>query len=180
MLGVLFDAQDATVARAKSGEEALRFLAKESFDLLLVDKNMPGISGIELIRQVREADEEVAIVMMTAYASAESIVETLNLGIDAYVEKPFASVFDLVKLCEEILERKKRPPPPKPKKERLRALGAVSLESQRERIRAARTFVPTDLEFVDTEAELLEQVASAPDLVILDADAWAAGSPELV
>jgi DNA-binding response OmpR family regulator len=180
MLAVLFEAKDASAEKASSGEDALVILAKQEFDLLLVDKNMPGISGVELIRLVRAKDDDVSIVMMTAFASAESIVDTLNLGVDAYVEKPFPSVFELVKTCEEILERKSRPPPEKPKKERLRALAAVSLESQRDRIRAALADVPTDLDFMDTEAELLEDAQTGPDLVILDADAWNAGSPEVV
>ena len=108
MLETLFEAKGASCKTAPSAEDALRILVKESFDILLVDKNLPGMSGVELIRQLREADDEVAIMMMTGYASADSIIETLNLGIDAYVEKPFSSIQDLLDSVEAILQGRKK------------------------------------------------------------------------
>jgi CheY-like chemotaxis protein len=57
------------VAAAASGEEALDMLKKTRFDILLVDIKMEGISGLEVLRQVKEGDPDVAVVMITAYGS---------------------------------------------------------------------------------------------------------------
>src|SRR5580658_826355 len=97
------------VETAPSAESALPLLSLGSFDIVLVDKNLPGMSGVDLIRQVRERDEDISIMMMTGYASAESIVDTLNMGIDAYVEKPFGSLSELSQLVDAILRRKSLP-----------------------------------------------------------------------
>src|SRR3954463_3864591 len=97
------------VTSAANAAEALHiFLQDSTFDILLVDKNMPGMSGVELIRQIREANDDIAIAMITGYASAESIVETLNLGIDAYIEKPFKSLTEFGALVDAILASKNR------------------------------------------------------------------------
>ena len=185
MLETLFEAKGATCKTAPSAEDALRFLVKESFDILLVDKNLPGMSGVELIRQVRAADDEVAIMMMTGYASADSIIETLNLGIDAYVEKPFTSIQDLLSSVEAILQGRKKlrsvPPSAVAPASVLATLVAVSSPEDRRIISAALDSTRLELTFADFEGELLEIAGkTAPDLVVVDADAWRDGVPDLV
>lgn len=185
MLETLFEAKGATCKTAPSAEDALRILVKESFDILLVDKNLPGMSGVELIRQVREVDDEAAIVMMTGYASADSIIETLNLGIDAYIEKPFSSIQDLLATIEAILQGRKKlravPPSAAPPASVLATLVAVSNPQDRRIISAALESTRLVLTFADFEGELLEITAKkTPDLVVVDADAWGDRVPDLV
>jgi CheY-like chemotaxis protein len=83
------------IATAESGPAALELIKNDHFDLLLVDKNMPGMDGVELVRTLRDAGNAIRIVMITGYASPASAAETLNLGIDAYIEKPFRDIFDI-------------------------------------------------------------------------------------
>lgn len=186
------------VQTAPNAEEARNFLAAGRFDIMLVDKNLPGMSGVDLIAKVRESDEELSIVMITGFASSESIVETLNLGIDAYVEKPFKSLSELAQLVDAILRRKtvpvpgrfpaargslrsqrnpERPPePPRPP----RVVGAIGDIQRRVDIIAALSTLNPSITCVGTERELLKLMATDPDAVLLDTDAWPGWSPKIV
>ncbi|MGC4114570.1 MAG: response regulator [Myxococcales bacterium] len=73
----------------ESAQEAEKLLATQSFDLLITDKNMPGRSGVELAKIARSANPRIGVILITAYASAESAEEMLALGIDEYLTKPF-------------------------------------------------------------------------------------------
>jgi len=76
------------VADAESGEAALDTLRGERFDLILLDINMPGISGLETCRAIR-ARSEVSILMLTVRDRAEDKIQALDAGADGYVTKPF-------------------------------------------------------------------------------------------
>ena len=89
-----------------SAEAALTRLQASEFDAALIDKNLPGITGIELIREIRKTNQSMAIIVITGFASFESATETLHLGIDAYLEKPFDNVYDVIKKLEDILAAK--------------------------------------------------------------------------
>ncbi|HEY3354606.1 MAG TPA: response regulator [Polyangia bacterium] len=105
VLQVAFEEQAWQVMKADSGEDAARRLEDEQFEVLVVDKNLPGMSGVEFIREVRKRDRTIRILLITAYGSVESAVETLNLGIDAYLEKPFPNVYDVARSVKVALGR---------------------------------------------------------------------------
>lgn len=77
------------VATAVDGEHALEKFASDAFDLVLLDMKMPGVNGIEVLRQLKSRRATQAVVMMTAYGSVETAVEALKLGAVDYVQKPF-------------------------------------------------------------------------------------------
>lgn len=92
---------------ASTAEEALdRFLSSPA-DILIVDKNLPGMSGLDFIRRVREISHWPAIVLITGYSSPESAEQALNLDVDAYLEKPFESIFGMVDLGTRLLARRR-------------------------------------------------------------------------
>jgi two-component system, OmpR family, KDP operon response regulator KdpE len=76
------------VADAESGEAALEMVRDEKFDLILLDINMPGLSGLETCRAIR-ARSNVGILMVTVRDRAEDKIEALDAGADGYVTKPF-------------------------------------------------------------------------------------------
>jgi len=76
------------VADAETGEAALERVREEQFDLILLDVNMPGISGLETCRALR-ARSDVSIIMLTVRDRAEDKIEALDAGADGYVTKPF-------------------------------------------------------------------------------------------
>jgi DNA-binding response OmpR family regulator len=91
------------VSTAATGEDALEVLTWEQFDALLIDKNLPGIDGVEVVRRVRESDQRTVCIMITGYANTESAKETLNLGVDAYIQKPVDNVLALVDRIGELI-----------------------------------------------------------------------------
>ncbi len=77
------------VETAASGEEAMRAVKGTRFDILLVDIKMEGISGLEVLRYVKETDPDVAVVMITAYGSIPTAIEAMKGGAHDYLLKPF-------------------------------------------------------------------------------------------
>ena len=81
--------QGYIVVDAKSGDEALAALRQERFDLILLDVNLPGLSGIETCGRIR-ADSEVGIIMLTVRNTEADKIAALDAGADDYVTKPFS------------------------------------------------------------------------------------------
>ncbi len=77
------------VVAVGSGEEALSRLTQQDFDLVVTDLNMEGISGMELLARIKEHDPAIEVVMITAFATAESAIEAMKKGAFDYVVKPF-------------------------------------------------------------------------------------------
>jgi two-component system KDP operon response regulator KdpE len=73
------------------GEEALQMLRASSFDVVLLDVNMPGIGGIETLRRIRAFAPRLPILMLTVRDAEEEKVAALELGADDYVTKPFST-----------------------------------------------------------------------------------------
>jgi DNA-binding response OmpR family regulator len=97
-----------SIESVKTGEEALERFRKGMFDLVLVDKNLPGMDGVELIRKILLEDNDVALFMITGYPSVESALETLELGIDGYIAKPFDDIFEVTRKIMESVKRLKK------------------------------------------------------------------------
>jgi two-component system, chemotaxis family, chemotaxis protein CheY len=90
---LLHDLGYANVTEADDGNTALPLLKEGNFDFLITDWNMPGMPGLELLKQVR-ADARLAkmpVLMLTAEAKREQIVEAAQAGVSGYVIKPFTA-----------------------------------------------------------------------------------------
>jgi two-component system OmpR family response regulator len=72
-----------------SGEEGLRRAAADSFDVVILDRMLPDLSGVEIVRRLREAGVAAPVLMLSALGRAENRVEGLNAGVDDYMAKPF-------------------------------------------------------------------------------------------
>ena len=79
------------VAEASRGEEALQSLRAATSDVVLLDVNMPGLSGIETLRRIRSFAPRLPVLMLTVRDQEEDKVEALDLGADDYVTKPFST-----------------------------------------------------------------------------------------
>ena len=82
--------------QAEDGRAALEHIEKTKYDLIVTDIYMPGVTGLELLRQAKEVDPQTQVIVVTAGATLENAVEALNNGAFAYLLKPFDhfSVFD--------------------------------------------------------------------------------------
>jgi DNA-binding NtrC family response regulator len=72
-----------------SGEEAVDLLKRDDVELVLTDKRLPGIDGVELVRRLRAEHPDLAVVVMTAYGTIGSAVEAMRVGAEDYLVKPF-------------------------------------------------------------------------------------------
>ena len=77
------------VDMAGSGAEALDQLAKQAYQLMLLDIKMPGMDGVEVLQKAREQFADINVIMMTAYATVETAVEAMKIGALDYLVKPF-------------------------------------------------------------------------------------------
>jgi two-component system, OmpR family, response regulator len=79
------------VAATPTGGEALTTAMEEDLDLLIVDRMIPGLDGLRLVRALRAAERDTPILFLTALGGVEDRVSGLNAGADDYLVKPFAS-----------------------------------------------------------------------------------------
>ena len=80
---------DHQVTATNNPLEAAEMLTKENFDLVLTDLKMPGMDGLELLSRAKEQDEDLLVLMITAYGSLESAEEAMGKGAFDYITKPF-------------------------------------------------------------------------------------------
>ena len=86
------------VSSAANGQEALEIFSKLPFQLILVDHKMPGMTGDEVLAELKKMNPLIRSIMITAYASVDTAVKVMKLGADDFIEKPV----DLLKLLEMI------------------------------------------------------------------------------
>ena len=79
------------VITARNGEQAYQIITKEKVDFIISDWNMPVMTGIELLKKVKETPEyaKIPFLMVTAEAEKEHIVEAIQAKVDQYIVKPF-------------------------------------------------------------------------------------------
>jgi len=100
-LGGWLERDGHTVDKAASGEEALEKCANTRYDILLLDIKMEGMSGLDVLKKVKENDPDVSVVMITAYGSIPSAIEAMKSGAHEYLLKPF-DPDELIVLIERI------------------------------------------------------------------------------
>ena len=89
MLSIVLKKEGYDVVSLENAMLALKLLKKKSFDLIISDIKMPGISGIKLLERMKSINNEIPVIMITAYASTNDAVEAMKLGAENYITKPF-------------------------------------------------------------------------------------------
>lgn len=102
-LGDWLERDGHKVETAVNGEEALERCKDTRFDILLVDIKMEGMSGLDVLKQIKESDPDVEVVMITAYGSISTAIEAMKNGAYDYLLKPF-DPNELGVLIERIIE----------------------------------------------------------------------------
>ncbi len=96
LLAQLFRAEGYETDVAVDGEEAIVYLQGAAYDLLLMDVNMPGRTGIEVLRHQDRIGRRIRTILMTALGEKEAMEEAKRLGVVAFFGKPF-DIFELKK-----------------------------------------------------------------------------------
>jgi DNA-binding NtrC family response regulator len=100
-----FENEGYQVVIAEDGEYGLAKFKNEKFDLLLVDMKLPGMSGLDLLKEVKKIDKDTIVIMITAFASVPSAITAFKEGAYDYVTKP-VDPDELTHLVEKALEQK--------------------------------------------------------------------------
>src|ERR1700757_5040931 len=91
------------VSFALSGDQALKCMADQETDLMIVDLSMPGMNGLELLKRVKHTHPNMPVVIMTAYSSVKSAIEVMKGGAFEYLIKPFGNE-EFLSVIERALE----------------------------------------------------------------------------
>ena len=89
LIGTIALAEGFDVATTVSGEDAMTQIRQRPVDLVLLDLRMPGVTGLDVLRSIREIGPRVKVVLMTGYGTIDSAVEAVKLGAVDYLTKPF-------------------------------------------------------------------------------------------
>ena len=89
ILDALLTREGHQVRLASSGEEGLELARAQTFDAAIVDVMMPGLDGIATLQELRKLDDDLPVLMITAFASVETAITAMKLGAFDYITKPF-------------------------------------------------------------------------------------------
>ncbi|MBN2001455.1 sigma-54-dependent Fis family transcriptional regulator [candidate division KSB1 bacterium] len=106
VLKEVFERRGCSVTTADSGEAAMAAMDMDRFDIVISDIKMPGMSGLQVLERVKQQSPETEVLLMTAYADAQTAVEAMKKGAYDYIIKPF-EIDDLRHKVNNILEKHK-------------------------------------------------------------------------
>lgn len=145
-----------TVRTCANGHDALDSIMGDKFDVAVLDRMVPGIDGLSVLRQARQAGCQTPVLLLTALGGIEDRVVGLESGADDYLVKPFA----FAELAARVAALARRPASTAPT-DRL-VVGDIEMNlSRRSVTRAGRT-----IELQPREFSLLEQLMRSPDRVV--------------
>ena len=136
-----------------SGEDAIDGLKSDDVDLVLTDKRLPGMDGVELVRRLKAEHHDLAVVVMTAYGTIESAVDAVRLGAADYLVKPF-EVPELLIVIRQAIELQE-----------LRSASRATLRRNQERF-ALSNILTQDAGMLDV-FDLLRSVADLDTTVLI-------------
>lgn len=104
-LSIFLHREGYQVSAAANGEMAIKLLSKSIFDMVITDVKMPSMSGLDLLKEIKERSPDTVVVMITAYASVDTAVEAMKQGAYDYISKPF-NVDEIKLIIRKALEKK--------------------------------------------------------------------------
>lgn len=105
ILRAVFEGQPYRLSLVGTGRQALDLLRHEHVDLVLTDKNLPDVSGLEILRAAKEKDALCEVLVITGYGSLETALQAMELGAFDYILKPLNNIFDVQRKVSQALAR---------------------------------------------------------------------------
>src|SRR3990172_9326495 len=104
-LDIMLKKEGYRVTLAGNGDEVLKLIDKDIFDLVLLDIRMPKMDGIAALKKIKASSPETIVIMITAYASADTAIKAMKEGAYDYITKPF-KVEEIKVIIKNALEKK--------------------------------------------------------------------------
>ncbi len=109
-LKILLEKEGYRVTTAAEGKTALMLAEKSAFDLMISDIRMPGMSGLDLLSQIKQLQTDIGVIMITAFASPDDAVAAMKNGAFDYITKPF-NVEEIKAVIRSVLKKKEQTGP---------------------------------------------------------------------
>lgn len=107
-LETILSSEGFEVVKASSGSEAVAMFEAGSFELVITDMKMPGLSGLDLLRHVKQMDKDIEVIILTGYGTMENAIQTLrDQGAYDYLKKPLENIEELLISVNTALERRR-------------------------------------------------------------------------
>jgi DNA-binding NtrC family response regulator len=103
----LLEGDEYEVLQVTGGHDAIQKCSATKFDLVLLDLKMPGMSGIDVLRELKKLDEDMSVLIMTGHGTIDSAVEAMRLGAEDYLTKPFDNLEELKLVIEKVIRYKR-------------------------------------------------------------------------
>jgi two-component system response regulator PilR (NtrC family) len=104
-LDIMLKKEGYKVSLASNGEEVVKLIENDLFDLVLLDIRMPRVDGISALKKIKAKSPETTVIMITAYASADTAIQAMKEGAYDYITKPF-KVEEIKLIIKNALEKK--------------------------------------------------------------------------
>jgi len=105
LLGDILEMEGYRLTAEDKPARALTLLEKQEFDLVITDLQMPEINGLEIVRKVKESAPDTGVIILTGHGSVESASDAVELGVDAYLQKPIRNR-EIIKAVRQVLKNK--------------------------------------------------------------------------
>ncbi len=145
------------VDTAADGESALALFAKNQYDLIILDRMLPGMEGTDVLKKIRSVNADIPVIMLTAKAEEADKLKGFDMGADDYVTKPF-SMMELKARVRAMLKRKTKD---EPKTEPNFEMGALVIDYQNYKLYIDGEKIPLTLK----EFELIKLLTQNPSKV---------------
>jgi signal transduction histidine kinase len=107
LLSFMLRTEGYHIGEAANGQEALAQMKTETFDVVIADIMMPGMTGLELLGCIREQDNDAVVIVITAYASLQTAIEAMKFGAYDYLIKPFDDVDKVMNIVARAADRRR-------------------------------------------------------------------------
>ena len=93
------------VHTAENGQEAINFISQKKVDLVTLDLRMPGLSGIEVLQEIKKLQPDIEVIIVTGYGTLTNAQEAIRYGAADFISKPF-NVADIIAIVSKAFERR--------------------------------------------------------------------------
>ena len=145
------------VHTAANGQEALEFIKRERIDLVTLDLKMPGISGIEVLREIKKVHDDIEVVIITGYGTLTNAIEAIRYGAVDFISKPF-NVAEIIAIVSKSVERRNFNLKIKNLIQKIKGLRLLGEDGQGEALSDSRGSVGLPPKVGEIERELKESI----------------------